>query len=241
MKESTLVAPLAANREEGSLRPFIMAAIPLIAAMLWGCSAGHESVASANVLNKSQTDSEAALVPGNSLSPKLTMPKGTHISIRLLQALHSQTAAPGSEFLAEVAAPIQIDGATAFAKGTRVKGRVVDARPSGRFRNPGYLKLTLDSIQVADGDWQNLRTNSLFLKGGSHKKRNATLIGGGAGVGGLIGGLAGGAKGLGIGLASGAGAGVAGAFVSGKKDITYAAESQLNFTLAEPIAVTPKQ
>jgi len=57
----------------------------------------------------------------------------------------------------------------------------------------------------------------------------------------LIGGLAGGAKGLGIGLVSGAGAGAAGAFVTGKKDVAFSAESRLNFTLTEPITITQQR
>jgi len=55
--------------------------------------------------------------------------------------------------------------------------------------------------------------------------------------GALIGGLAGGGKGAAIGAGAGAGAGTAGAAATGKKDITYAAETRLTFTTRTDVAI----
>ncbi len=76
--------------------------------------------------------------------------------------------------------------------------------------------------------------------GGSTKgkgKRSAIAIGGGAGVGAVLGGIFGGGKGAAIGAAAGAGAGTAGAAFTGKKEVSFPAESALTFKLKEPVEV----
>ena len=162
-------------------------------------------------------------------SAELRIPSNTAFHVRLLQSISSRSASSGEELPAELSAPVSVAGIQAFPKGARARCRVVAAHPSGRLHKPGYLRLTLESVQDADGAWMPVSTTSVSLSGKSHKRRNLTLIGGGTGVGALIGGLAGAGKGLAIGAASGAGAGLAGAFLTGKKDVTLPAESQLTF------------
>jgi len=166
----------------------------------------------------------------------LRIPRNTPFHVRLLQSISSRNASTGEELPAELSAPVSVAGIQAFPKGARARCRVVAARPSGRLHKPGYLRLTLESVLSSDGRWMPISTTSVSLSGRSHKRRNLTLIGGGSGVGALIGGLAGGAKGLAIGAASGAGAGLAGALVTGKKDVSLPAESQLTFKTVHELA-----
>ncbi len=194
-----------------------------------GASAGKPVSASqkvADILDRPVSSSDSEPVAQANL---LRIPRSTAIHIRLLQSVSSRTASSGEELQAELSAPVSVAGIEAFPKGTPARCRVVSVHPSGRLRHPGYLRLTLDSVQAPGGQWVSLSTTSVALSGKSHKRRNLTLIGGGSGLGALIGGLAGGGKGLAIGAASGAGAGLAGAFATGKKDITLPAESQLTF------------
>jgi hypothetical protein len=93
------------------------------------------------------------------------------------------------------------------------------------------VRIALDSFQTAAGDWVNIDTSTVSRSGGSHKKRNLALIGGGAGAGAIIGGIAGGGKGSAIGALAGAGAGTAGAYATGEKDVSFPAESKLTFRL----------
>ncbi len=167
----------------------------------------------------------------------IRIPEGTTISVRLLSSISSSSARSGDEFDAELAVPLVIDGQTVFAKSARARVRVVSARASGRLKNPGFLKLTLDAIQDPAGNWEPVDTNSISASGGSHSDRNATLIGGGTAVGAIIGAIAGGGKGAAIGAASGAGAGTAGAMATGKKEVTFAAERLLRFRSLGEIAL----
>jgi uncharacterized membrane protein YccC len=68
-------------------------------------------------------------------------------------------------------------------------------------------------------------------------KRTAVMVGGGAAGGAGIGALAGGGKGAGIGALIGAAAGVAGAGLTGNRDITLPAETALSFKLVQPLEI----
>jgi hypothetical protein len=98
--------------------------------------------------------------------------------------------------------------------------------------------LRLTSVTLANGRAATVSTSTWSQKQSSHKKRNAELIGGGAGVGALIGAIAGKGKGAAIGGLIGGGAGTAGAAVTGKKEIVLPAEALLRFSLARPLTFT---
>ena len=206
-------------------------AIALSLALVTGCS-------------KQITSAEAAGNDGSSSVPfhhssqpavtQVTVPAGTPVAIRMQTAVSSKTASAGQHFQAVLDEPITIEGKTVAARGTDVTGRVVSARSSGRLHKPGYLRLTLDSITLG-GKRLPLETSSIFVQGSSHKKRNAVMIGGGAGAGALIGALAGGPKGALIGSAIGAGAGTGTAYATGKKEVGIGVERRLTFRLIQPL------
>lgn len=157
------------------------------------------------------------------------IPEGTMIPVRLLATISSRSARSGDVFDAELAEPLVIDGNTVFEMHARARGRVVLAQSSGRLKSPGYLSLTLESIQDPTGRWNTVSTASISASGGSHRDRNATLIGGGTAVGTIIGAIAGGGKGAAIGAVSGASAGTVGAMATGKKDVAFSVERVLRF------------
>jgi len=97
--------------------------------------------------------------------------------------------------------------------------------------------MKIDSIEVK-GHTYRTATRWSGQTGENHNKRNVVAIGGGTGAGALIGGLAGGGKGALIGAAIGAGAGTAGAAATGKKDVTFPAETKLRFVTTKPIKVS---
>jgi hypothetical protein len=167
----------------------------------------------------------------------IIIPARTPITVRLQQSLSSASAVPGERFEAVLDEPIVVDNQVIAPSGAYVSGHVVSARRSGRLRHPGELALTLDDITVGNQQVRVL-TSSIAVRGGSHKKRNLGWIGGGTGGGALIGALAGGGKGALIGSGVGAAAGTTTAFLTGKKDVGFAAERRLQFRLWQDVTIS---
>ncbi len=157
-------------------------------------------------------------------------PAGTHITVRLGKSLSSATARTGEAWEGTLARDLIVNGRTMAKAGTPVKGVVVNAKPSGRLKDPGMLSLRLTSISV-NGTPTAIRTAAVTRQGQSHKKSNAEKIGGGAAAGAVIGAIAGGGKGAAIGTAAGAAAGTGAAAYTGKMDVVLPAESALSFTV----------
>ncbi len=170
------------------------------------------------------------------LAAQTNVPAGTAISVTLNQSVSSKDAKAGQTVSAVVSADVVVNGKTAIPKNSNVTLTVAHAVPSGRLSTPAELSLRIDSIQVK-GQTYTVSSSLYAQKGGSHAKRDAVAIGGGTAAGAIIGGLAGGGKGAAIGAAAGAGAGTAGAAITGKKDITLAAESRLRFTLKDAVTI----
>jgi hypothetical protein len=201
-----------------------------------GAAAPFSGDSSSNGEAKSEKKGGGLFGSSKELVPtSVTVPAGTVIAVRLQNTVSSSSANPGDTFQAVLDEPLVVKGETVAPKGTAVTGRVVEAKSSGHLHDSGYLRLTLASMEL-NGKDVPLQTSSLFAKGANHNKRNAALIGGGAGGGALIGGLAGGGKGALIGGLVGAGAGTGGAYATGKKDVAFGAERRLSFRLTQSFA-----
>ncbi len=153
-------------------------------------------------------------------------PSGKIVRVRLGQTISSASASNGDSFEGVLASDVVVAGKTIAKRGAPVKGRVVEARSSGRLSKPGVLKLRITSI-----DGTAVQTGLIVRQGQSHKGRNAKAIGGTAAAGAIIGAIAGGGKGAAIGAGAGAAAGTAGAAATGKKDVRLPVETVLSFTI----------
>lgn len=179
-----------------------------------------------------------ASVSANAGSPKapVVAPAGSVLRVRLDQALDTKRSRPGDRFTGVLDSPVVADGREILPKGTIVHGHVLSARPSGRLKGRAEMTLTVDSCELK-GRSVSVWTDAVVRVSNNHRKRNWTLIGGGAGAGALVGGAVAGPAGALIGAGSGAAAGTAGAAATGKKEVSVPAESVIGFTLKAPLVV----
>ncbi len=165
-----------------------------------------------------------------------TVPSGTAIIVTLDQSVSSKDARVGQKVDGSVAQDVVVSGKTVVPKNSKASLSVASAQASGHLKTPARLWLKIDSINVR-GNSYRVASRWSGQTGPSHNKRNIIAIGGGTALGATIGAIAGGGKGAAIGAAAGAGAGTAGAAMTGKKDITFPAETKLRFTVKESLTV----
>jgi hypothetical protein len=171
-----------------------------------------------------------------SVKETVTVPAGARVRVALLDGISTTKNSPGDTFEASLVEPVVVDGKTVFEKGAKVKGRISDAEESGRVKGRASLTLVLRSI-VREGEEVPIETKPFAVEAESTTKRDAAIIGGGAGVGAAVGAIAGGGKGAGIGALIGGGAGTGTVLATKGKEIHYPPETKLNFTLAGPVSV----
>jgi hypothetical protein len=127
---------------------------------------------------KLSRSSDSAGAQDNGLSPETNLPfrdpqnlpAGTLLTVRLKNPVSAENPDADRTFQAVVDQPIVIEGNKLVPAGTLVSGRVESARASNLKRNSGYLRLTLDSIDLA-GSKLPMQTSSLFVSGNAGQFR----------------------------------------------------------------------
>ena len=170
-------------------------------------------------------------------APKARIPAGAKLRVALLDSVSSDKSRSGDSFMASLTEPIVVNGKTVLATGTKIRGRVVDANDSGRVKGLASLALKLMEIVRENGKPVSISTKQYTAVAQPTKKRDAAIIGGGAGLGAVIGAIAGGGKGAAIGAAVGGGGGTGAVLATKGKEIRFAPEHVVSFTLASPIEI----
>ena len=93
-----------------------------------------------------------------------SLPAGTLLTVRTKNPISAENPDANEIFEAMVDQPVVIDGNQLVPLGAMVSGRVESARASNLKRNRGYIRLTLESIQLAGSDLP-VQTSSLFVRG----------------------------------------------------------------------------
>jgi hypothetical protein len=167
-----------------------------------------------------------------------TVPAATEIPVRLIDAVSTETNKPGDTFLASLAEPLVIDGVVLFAKDASVQGKIVSLEEPGRVSGVASISLQLTEIQARNGSSIPLQTELFSETAKSQKKKDAAIIGAGAGIGTAIGAIAGGKKGAVLGAIAGGGGGTGYVLATKGKQLKYPSETLMTFKLAEPLTVT---
>jgi len=167
-----------------------------------------------------------------------TVPAETEIPVRLIDGVSTETNKAGDTFLASLAEPLIIDGVVLFAKDASVQGKIVSLEEPGRVSGVASISLQLTEIQAKNGSSIPLQTELFSETAKSQKKKDAAVIGAGAGIGTAIGAIAGGKKGAVLGAIAGGGGGTGYVLATKGKQLQYPSETLMTFKLAEPLTVT---
>ena len=168
----------------------------------------------------------------------MTIAAGTPIRIRTETTLSTKSTQTGDTFTGTLAEPIVIEGKTVAPRGSQVEGRVVNSDPGGRVKGVASISVRLTRLRVGDRNVQ-IETRTIAREAHTTKRKDATEIGIGAGIGAAIGAIAGGGQGAAIGAASGGAAGTGVALATHGDPAVIAAESVLTFKLSAPVTVEP--
>ena len=222
-----------ATKERKGMRIAMICAATLLlmlAAARLDSFAGVASAASGNSAGAALT--EVAPLPAQS-GNKITVPAGTRILVRTIDAIDSSKQKAGFRFSATLETNLQVDNVVVAPRGTRLYGVLASASSAGRMKGSSELTLELTDIMI-NGTAYPLLTSSYEVKGKGEGGNTAKKVVGGAGLGALIGGIAGGGKGAGIGALAGAGAGTAVAATKKGEQISIPSETLLEFRLQQP-------
>jgi hypothetical protein len=208
--------------------------------VLCGCRSSQNSGSSGNAADGTTSSSASAAQPApQQEAPPIVIPAGTAFSVSIDQSVSSKDSQPDLRVAASLADPIIVDGRGVIRRGAKVTAKVIDAKSAGRFKGSAELGITLISVDV-DGHSYPIHTTNYSEKTKGRGTRTAEGAAIGAGAGALIGALAGHGKGAAIGAGAGGGAGVAGAAMTGNRDITIAAETKLDFRLTKGLEIPQK-
>jgi len=167
---------------------------------------------------------------------KITVPAGTRILIRTVDAIDSSKQKTGFRFTASLETNLQVENTVVAPRGSTLHGRLAQASSAGRMSGSSELTLELTDI-VINGTAYPLLTSTYEVKGKGEGGNTAKKVVGGAGLGALIGGIAGGGKGAGIGAAAGAAGGTAVSASKKGQQLQIPSESLLEFRLQQPVSL----
>jgi hypothetical protein len=167
---------------------------------------------------------------------RLTVPGGTRLLVRTVDAIDSSKQKAGFRFSATLEANLVAEDQVVAPRGTTVYGRLTEAKSAGRMKGSSELTLELTDILIR-GSAYPLLTSTYEVKGKGEGGNTAKKVVGGAGLGALIGGLAGGGKGAGIGAAAGAAGGTAIAASKKGQQLQIPSETLLEFRLEQPVSL----
>ena len=175
-----------------------------------------------------------------SYSNSLTVPAGTRLMVRTIDAIDSSKNQVGDKFLATLEQALYVNNVLVAPRGADVYGRLEEVKAAGHIAGKSDLKLALTGI-VIDGQTVALSTGDYELSGKSRGANTAKKVGGGAAAGAIIGAIVGGGKGAAVGAGVGAGAGTAVQVMTRGEQVHVPSETLLEFSLDQPVTLPISQ
>jgi len=166
----------------------------------------------------------------------VVVPEGTELIVVLEATYSSASNKVGDAVLAKLADDVSVDGRVVIPAGTEVRGSVTGAKRSGKSKGRARLALGFDRL-VIEGHNRDMAASGVDVTADDSKKRDAAIIGGGAGAGAIVGGIAKGGKGAAIGGLIGGAAGTAAVLTTRGKEVEFPAGTQIRVVLKSPLQV----
>ncbi len=163
-----------------------------------------------------------------------TLPAGTNLLVRMIDAVDSETNRVGQTFRASLDTPVMLDGNAVIPRGADAVVKLVDSQESGKLSGKADLKLALQSISV-NGRLVDVNSQTVTEESASRGARTAKVAGGTAAVGAIIGAIAGGGKGAAIGAGAGAAAGAGSQVIMSGQKVHIPSEPRLPVVLDTPV------
>ena len=164
----------------------------------------------------------------------IDIPAGTNLTVRMIDAVDSETNSAGQTFRASLDEPVEINGQTVIDRGADVNVKLIEDKQAGKLTGQAQLTLSLASINV-NGRMVDINTQSVTQASASRGSRTAKMAGGGAALGAIIGAIAGGGKGAAIGAGAGAAAGTGAEAATKGPKVKVPSETRLTFVLDAPV------
>jgi hypothetical protein len=164
------------------------------------------------------------------------LPRGTEISVRMVDSIDSELHRPGDQFSATLEDPIVLGNDVIAAKGAKAVVKLADATDSGNLSGRTALTLQLLSVTI-NGKVVPVNSSDVAQQSGSRTERTAKSAAAVGVLGAIIGGIAGGGKGAAIGAAAGAGAGAGAQVLLDPQKVKVPSEAVLTFVTAAPARI----
>ena len=194
---------------------------------------------------KFESETQVSALPSkreyaNETAGSVTVPAGTRLSVRTIDAIDSAKNHVGDRFEASLEEPVTIDGRVVVPNGASVYGRLEEAKASGTFTGRSQLRLALTEI-VINGQTVPLVSGEYEVSGKSRGASTAKRTVGGAAVGSIIGAIAGGGKGAAIGAGAGGALGAGSEIITKGDQVKVPSETLLDFTVQQNVSVPVQQ
>lgn len=186
-------------------------------------------------------------------TPKITLPAGTQIPLRLKQAISTKSAKTGDPVYAETNFPITLNNKIVIPAGTYVQGRISEIRRPGRVKGKalvlmhfttlvfpsGYTALLPGAVENIPGsENQHVKGEEGSIEQNSNKGHDAATIGEVAATGASVGAIAGqGIKGAAVGGLAGAGVGTLVTLLTRGPDVMLPEGTGVEMVLQRPLTL----
>ena len=207
------------------------------AVLLAGCQSSSDP-ASANEgktgANAGKASGSQAKGSGGILSvlrpDPITVPEGASFPLVLETSISSATSRSGDLVVARLAEDVRVGEKVVVPAGSEVRGTVTAAVPSGRVKGLARLAFDFDTL-VLKGKEHSIGTRAVDITAANSHKRDAAIIGIGAGAGAIVGGIVDGKKGAGIGALIGGATGTGGVLTTRGKEVELGTGARVTVVL----------